>query len=606
MAQNYVKGAEPVPVDPAENLTTTLWRKASSDGSQPILRHPRGIEHARDPSLHDSGWATLTWAQFADRVRTIAGGLIALGIRPGDRVALMSSTRVEWTLADYAILAAGAVTVPIYETSSVAQCEWILSDSGAKAAFAGSSDHAKSLDAARSAAPDLGEIFVFDDGGLDALADRGDQQHRTAVEERVAAIGLSETASLIYTSGTTGNPKGCILTHGNLLITARQAKSNLSELFETPEASTLLFLPLAHVFARIIQFGCLESGAQLGFARSVEALVADLATFKPTFLLAVPRVFDKVFNTAQRSAHGAKRRVFDFAVATSREWSSSSRPSAITNVKRAIADRLVYSRLRAVLGGNVRYCISGGAPLAMHLAYFFHAAGITILEGYGLTETSAAASVNTPRRLKMGTVGQPMPGVEFRTSGDGEIFIRGAGVFKGYYHNDAATSETFGEDGWFRSGDIGEIDDDGYIKITGRRKEIIVTAGGKNVSPAVLEERLKSHRLVSQAMVVGDDRPFIGALVTLEPEELEAFAAEHGLPGRTAAELAENEAVHAELDKAVAHANEAVSKAESIRKIVVLQRDFTMENGELTLKSSIRRKTVNENFGEQIEGLYRR
>lgn len=591
----YVKGADPVPVDAAENLTTTLWRQAEANGSFPILRHPSG-----------DGWATVTWAEFADRVRGIAAGLITLGVEPGDRVALMSSTRLEWTLADYGILAAGAVTVPVYETSSVAQCEWVLSDSGAKVAFAGSSDHAKNLDAARTAAPDLGEIFVFDDGGLDALAERAGDEQRGAVDDRVAATGTDAVASLIYTSGTTGNPKGCILTHFNLLSTARQSKSNLRELFEAGDASTLLFLPLAHVFARIIQFGCLESGAQLGFARSVETLVADLGTFQPTFLLAVPRVFDKVFNTAQRNAQGAKGRVFDFAVATAQQWSQMRSPGPMVNAKRALADRLVYSKFRAALGGKVRYCISGGAPLAHHLAHFFHAANITILEGYGLTETSAAASVNTPRRMKIGSVGHPNPGTEFRIADDGEVLIRGGGVFSGYYHNDAATREVLAGDGWFSSGDLGELDDDGFLSITGRKKELIVTAGGKNVAPAVLEERLKAHRLVSQAMVVGDNRPFVAALITLDPDELAAFATQRELPGSTAAELGEHEAVLAELDEAITHANQAVSKAESIRKITVLHRDFTMEDGELTLKLSMRRNIIADNFADAIESLYTR
>jgi long-chain acyl-CoA synthetase len=597
----YVKGADPVPVDPAENLTTTLWRQAQAAGSFQILRYP-----SAEGGEGGGGWSTLTWSQFAERVRGIAAGLIALGIEPGDRVALMSSTRLEWTLADYAILAAGAVTVPLYETSSVAQCEWVLSDSGAKVALAGTSDHAKNLDAARSAAPDLGEIFVFDDGGLDALAERAGDEHPAIVDQRVEATGTDKVASLIYTSGTTGNPKGCILTHGNLLSTARQSKANLRELFESDDASTLLFLPLAHVFARIIQYGCLESGAQLGFARSVETLIADLATFKPTFLLAVPRVFDKVFNTAQRNAQGAKARVFGFAVSAAQQWSRANAPGPLVNARRALADRLVYSKFRAALGGNVRYCISGGAPLALHLAHFFHAAGITILEGYGLTETSAAASVNTPRRMKIGTVGQPIPGVEFRIADDGEIQIRGAGVFQGYYHDDAATREVLSEDGWFASGDIGELDDEGYLTITGRKKELIVTAGGKNVAPAVLEERLKAHRLVSQAMVVGDNRPFVAALITLDPDELTAFAAQRGLPGSTAAEVGRHETLLAELDEAVAHANQAVSKAESIRKFTVLERDFSMEEGELTLKLSMRRNVIAQNFADHIEGIYTR
>jgi len=599
MALTQVSGMTPRPVEDTANLTTTLWEKAASSASREILFS----------SADGTTWQGTTWGQLADRVRSAAAGLIAMGIEKGDRVALMSGTRIEWTVADLAILAAGAVTVPIYETSSVGQCEWILSDSGAKVAFAGSADHAKTLDGARGQAPDLAEVFVLDDGGLDALAERGGEKGRAAVEQRVAATGLADLASLIYTSGTTGNPKGCILSHGNLLVTARQSGVNLEKLFQAGD-STLLFLPLAHVFARIIQFGCMENDVQVAYARSVETLVADLQSFKPTFLLSVPRVFEKVFNTAQRGAEGLKRPIFDFAVATSREWAGSNKPGLLTNVKRTLADRLVYSRLRAALGGRVRYCVSGGAPLSAHLAHFFHAAGITILEGYGLTETSAATTCNTPDAMRIGTVGRPGPGVDMRVALDGELLVRSAGVFAGYYQNEEATRDAIDADGWFHTGDLGEIDDDGYVKITGRKKEIIVTAGGKNVAPAVLEERLKSHRLVSQAMVVGDNRPFIGALVTLEPEELAAFAKERGLSGASGpgavAQLAKEQAVLDELDKAVAHANDAVSKAESIRKIAVLDRDFDAEHDEITPTLKLKRKVVVDHFSEQIEGLYRK
>jgi len=593
MARTHVAGMTPRLVEPTANLTTTLWEKAQSAASREVLLSSDGAT-----------WRGTTWGQLADRVRAVAAGLVAAGIEKGDRVALMSGTRLEWTIADLAILAAGAVTVPIYETSSVGQCEWILSDSGTKVAFAGTADHAKTLDAARAQAGDLAEVFVFDDGGLDALAERGGEEERAAVQERVAATGLDDLASLIYTSGTTGNPKGCVLSHGNLLVTARQTSVNLAKLFQRRD-STLLFLPLAHVFARIIQFGCLENDVQVAYARSVETLVADLQSFKPTFLLSVPRVFEKVFNTAQRGAEGLKRPIFDFAVSTSREWASTSKPGMATNAKRTIADRLVYSRLRAALGGRVRYCVSGGAPLSPHLAYFFHAAGITILEGYGLTETSAATTCNTPDAMRIGTVGPPGPGVEMRVAPDGELLVRAPGVFGGYFQNEEATREAIEDDGWFHTGDLGEIDDDGFVKITGRKKEIIVTAGGKNVAPAVLEERLKAHRLVSQAMVVGDNRPFVGALLTLEPEEAAAFAKERGLPA-SVAELAKDKAVLEELDKAVAHANDAVSKAESIRKIAVLERDFDAEHDEVTPTLKLKRRVVTDHFADQIEGLYRK
>jgi long-chain acyl-CoA synthetase len=593
MAQTHVKGLTPSQVQPDEHLTTRLWQRAAASSGREVVRYAA-----------DGGWRGLTWPQLAERVRAVAAGLIGIGIERGDRVALMSSTRVEWTIADLAILSVGGVTVPIYETSSTEQCAWILSDSGAHAAIAGTADHAKTLQGAAPQAPDLREVFVIDDGGLDALAERASAQEVAHVAERVQALTAADLASIIYTSGTTGNPKGCVLTHHNLLATARQTEVNLGELF-SPEDSTLLFLPLAHVFARIIQFGCLENDVQVGYARSVDTLLEDLAAFKPTFLLSVPRVFEKVFNTAQRKAEGAKRKVFNFAVATSREWSSAAKPGAVTNLKRKVADALVYSKLRDALGDRVRYCVSGGAPLSEHLAQFFHAAGITILEGYGLTETSAASTVNTPDRMRIGSVGQPSPGVEVRIADDGEILLRGPGVFQGYWHNDSATKEVLEPDGWFHTGDLGTIDDDGYVRITGRKKELIVTAGGKNVAPAVLEERLKAHPLVSQAMVVGDNRPFIGALVTLEPDELAAFAQAHDLSG-TPAQLATSPAVQAAIAKAVEQANAAVSKAESIRKVVVLERDFTLEHGEMTPTLKLRRTTIAQNFAAEIEGLYAR
>ena len=597
MPITHVKGVKPADIAPADNLLTRLWQRGETS-SKEIVRY-----------LDGDSWRGLTWGQLADRVQALAAGLIAGGVQPGDRVALMSPTRLEWTLADLAVLAAGGVTVPIYETSSPAQCGWILSDSGAKAAIAGGAEHAKALDQAREHAPDLGEIIVIDDGGLDELAERGSDAQRAEVRERSRAVSQDDLFSIIYTSGTTGNPKGCMLTHGNMLFAARQSEVVLSRMLAEDD-STLLFLPLAHVFARLVQFMCLESDVQIGYARSVDTLQEDLASFKPSFLLAVPRVFEKVFNGAQRKAgEGVKAKIFDFAVSAGREWSEAvnegRQPGFFTNAKRGLAGRLVYSKLRDAMGGRVRYCVSGGAPLAPHLAHFFHAAGVTILEGYGLTETSAPATVNTPEAMRIGTVGQPLPGVEVRVDADGEILIKGGNVFRGYFQNDEASREVLTADGWFRSGDLGEIDEDGFCTITGRKKEIIVTAGGKNVAPAVLEERLKSHRLVSQAMVVGDDKPFIGALVTLDPDELQAFAKEHELPDDPT-ELTQHDAVRAELDKAVAYANEAVSKAESIRKFEVLERDFELEREELTPTMKVRRSRVAANFAEALERLYER
>jgi long-chain acyl-CoA synthetase len=589
MTRTHSKGRTPLDVPDDHSLTTRLWQYAERSPGQEALRY-----------WSEGSWHPLVWRELAEQVRSLAAGLIGLGVEAGDRVALMSSTRAEWTICDLAILAAGAVTVPIYETSSPEQCGWILADSGAKVAVCETPELAKRVEAVREQATALGDVFVISDGGLAEISARGSDL--SAVDDRVAATSGGSVASIIYTSGTTGNPKGCILTHANLLVTARQAQLTLGKLLMRDDASTLLFIPLAHVFARIIQFVLLDAGTVLGYARSVETLADDLKSFRPTFLLAVPRIFEKVFNRAQAQAQGVKAKIFAAAVATAAEWSQSSSPSAVTKAKHALFDRLVYAKLRAALGGKVEYCISGGAPLAPHLAHFFSAVGVHVLEGYGLTETSAASAVNPPEWNKIGTVGQPWPGTEFRVADDGELLIRGPGVFRGYWNNDDATAAVM-EGDWFHTGDLGTIDDDGFVAVTGRTKEIIVTAGGKNVAPAVLEERLKAHRLVSQTMVVGDQRPFVGALITLDPDELRTFAAERDLHGGLDV-LARSDAVREEVDRAVAQANEAVSRAESIRKFTILERDFTIDEGELTPTLKVRRSVVVDHFGAAIDELY--
>lgn len=593
MPPTHVQGPPAPSVAGDEDLTTTLRQRASRDPDRAILRY------------HDGGtWQSMTWSQVDQRVRELAAGLIGLGVEKGDRVALMANTRVEWTLSDFAILMAGAVTVPIYETSSAAQCGWILSDSEPAHAIVASADHAKRVEEARQDGSGLGDVFVIDDGGLDQLADHATDASRAEVDRRVEGLGLEDLASIIYTSGTTGNPKGCMLSHRNLLVTARATSITLSELF-SPQDQTLLFLPLAHSFARIIQFGCVENSVLMGYARSIDTMTQDLPAFQPTFLLGVPRVFEKVFNGARRKAGGGlKGKLFAGAVATAQEWSTASSPGLVTNLKRMLFDKLIYAKLRAGMGGRVRYCVSGGAPLAPHIAHFFNAAGVTILEGYGLTETSAATVVNPPRANRIGTVGQAQPGVEIKIDEDGEVLLRSPGVFTGYWRNDDATREAFTDDGWYRTGDLGELTDEGYLKITGRKKELIVTAGGKNVAPSVLEERLKAHRLVSQAMVVGDNRAYVAALVTLDADELTAYARENSLDAE--GRLADHPRIREELQSALDHANAAVSKAESIRSFRVLQREFTEQDGELTPSLKIKRPKVAEHFADEIEQLYRK
>ncbi len=591
--RSEAQGPRPVDVPPSTHLTTTLWERAGSSPDQAILRPPAG----------DGEWRDVTWGELAERVRSVAAGLVASGVAAGDRVALMSPTRVEWTVADLAVLAAGAVTVPIYDTSSAEQCEWILSDSGAVAAFAAGSDERGRLEEAWEEGTEA-RVLVFDDGALDELARRGGDAERAEVERRCAALTTDDLATIVYTSGTTGNPKGCMLTHGNLVWTARQTREHLGGAFGEGD-STLLFLPLAHVFARLIQVGCLESGVVLGYARSMDTLADDLRSFRPTFLLSVPRVFEKVFNRAQSQATGVKARVFDFAVRSGRAWSEAGDPGPVLRLRRALADKLVYAKLRQAVGGRVKYAVSGGSALSPHLAHFFHAAGIPILEGYGLTETSAPATANAPDAFRIGTVGRPLPGVELRIAADGEILIRGPHVFQGYWQNDEATAAVLDQDGWFHSEDLGTLDDDGFLSITGRKKELIVTAGGKNVAPSVLEERIKSHRLVSQAIVIGDDRPFIAALVTLDPDEAEAFARERGL-STDPADLAASEEVRGAVGEAIEAANRAVSRAESIREFRVLPRDLSQDEDEITPTLKVKRSVVAEHFAEEIEAIYRR
>ena len=591
----------------ATSLADVVFTRAKKEPHAVVMR-----------KLSGGRWDDVTAGQFHDEVAALAKGLVAAGIEPGDRVALMSRTRYEWTLIDYAIWTAGAVTVPIYETSSAEQVEWILGDSGARAAFAETPEHAGQI--RQAGVPAVQHVWLIDgtsDGGDaetaaglasgSAAADVSDEQ----LEQHRTARKAADLATIIYTSGTTGRPKGCEISHGNLLSDVRNAvEGSLEDVFELAGSSTLLFLPLAHSFARIIQVGCLESGSILGHWPDSRTLAEALPEFQPTFLLAVPRVFEKVFASAQQqaSASPVKRRIFDAAVATAIAWSkaasddSSAGPSQALRLRHALFDRLVYSRLRAAVGGKVTYAVSGGAPLGERLGHFFRGSGITILEGYGLTETSAAATVNRPARNKIGTVGLPLPGVAIKIADDGEILLRGPNIFPGYWHNQAASAEILDADGWLHSGDTGSLDDEGFLRVVGRKKELIVTAGGKNVAPAVLEDRLRANPLVSQAVVVGDGRPYIACLITLDEEGLDFWRQQHGRP--TGADLSSDPELTADIQLAVDDANKAVSRAESIRRFRILPSDFTEVNGYLTPSLKVRRNVVTKDFADDIEALY--
>jgi long-chain acyl-CoA synthetase len=554
-----------------------------------------------------NGWQDVTAAQFADDVARLAKGLIAAGIEVGGRVALMSRTRYEWTLVDYAIWTVGAVSVPIYETSSPDQVGWILEDAGAVAVVVETATHAAAIAAVRDRLPALHDVWQIESGALDELRAASADVGNETLEARRASTDRTSLATIIYTSGTTGRPKGCELTHGNFKDLAENASESLASVVRAEGAATLLFLPLAHVFARFIEVLCVEATVRMGHSSDIRSLLDDFASFRPTFILAVPRVFEKIYNSSeQRAAGDGKGRIFATAAATAMEWSESldaGGPSLGLKVKHALFDRLVYSKLRAAMGGQVRYAVSGGAPLGTRLGHFYRGIGVIVLEGYGLTETTAPATVNVPERVKIGTVGTPLPGVGIRIAEDGEILVKGVNVFIGYRNNADASAEAL-QDGWFRTGDIGELDDDGYLKITGRKKEILVTAGGKNVAPAVLEDRLRAHPLVSQCIVVGDQKPFIAALVTLDAEMLPAWAKNNGLPALTVEQARTNDAVLAELQKAVDDANTAVSKAESIRKFTVLPGDFTEENGYLTPSLKLKRNVVMKDFHDEVESLY--
>jgi long-chain acyl-CoA synthetase len=581
-------------------LADVVYRRGQQEPHAVVLRKRTG----------DGRWHEVTASEFRDQVTGLAKGLIVAGIGAGDRVGLMSRTRYEWTLVDYAIWAAGAVTVPVYETSSAEQVQWILGDSGAAAVFAESATHAEMISSVRDTLPGLKRLWVIDD--IAALAAEGngrvtDEQ----AEQRRAARRATDLATIIYTSGTTGRPKGCEITHASLLSNARNAVTGaIPELFDEAQGSTMLFLPLAHSFARIIEVACLESGTIIGHWADVSTLAQGLPEFQPTFLLAVPRVFEKVYNSAQQlaSESKAKGRIFDAASRTAIAWSKSlddGRAGPGLRLLHALFDRLVYGKLRAAVGGHVTYAVSGGAPLGERLGHFFRGAGITVLEGYGLTETAAASTVNKPTRNKIGTVGLPLPGVTIKIADDGEILIKGRNVFTQYWGNEAATGEMLDSEGWLHTGDIGDLDSEGFLRVTGRKKELIVTAGGKNVAPAVLEDRLRAHPLVSQCIVIGDGRSYIACLITLDVEALEHWKQQHGRPaGASPSDLKDDPELIAEIEAAVDDANKAVSRAESIRRFRILDTDFTEESGYLTPSLKVRRNLVIKDFGADIEALY--
>jgi long-chain acyl-CoA synthetase len=580
------------------NLTDPVWENADAHPDMQVLSRRAG-----------SGWQHVTAAEFRNEIVGLAKGLIASGVGPGDRVGLMSKTRYEWTLFDYAIWSAGAVTVPIYETSSAEQVAWILGNSGAVAIVAETADHVAVVESVRSQLPDLHAVWQIDADAARTLTAEGFGTPDEAVAERRAGVGRDDLATIIYTSGTTGRPKGCELTHGAFYADVANAMPVLNKLFKDG-SSTLLFLPLAHVFARLIQCGAIATRTRLGHSADVKNLLDDLAVFKPTFILAVPRVFEKVYNGAKQKAHaGGKGAIFDASEQTAIAYSEAldkGGPGLGLRLKHALFAKLVYSKLHAALGGQCVAAVSGGAPLGARLGHFFRGIGVTVYEGYGLTETSAPSTVNQPDAIKVGTVGRPLPSVGIRIASDGEVLISGPHLFRGYWQNEAATKEAIDPEGWFHTGDLGELDADGFLSITGRKKEIIVTAGGKNVAPAVLEDTVRAHPLISQAMVVGDQQPFIACVVTIDPEAFEPWKERTGKPAdATVADLVDDAELRGEVQGAVDAANRGVSKAEAIKKFVILPRDFTEEGGEMTPSLKLKRHVIMKQYAEDVAALYR-
>lgn len=585
-----------VPAATAGNLTNLVSERAWFEPERVMLSRPLG-----------DGWQSVTAKEFEAEVRATAKGLVAAGINIGDRVAIMSRTRYEWTILDFAIWYAGGCVVPIYDTSSAEQIDWILNDSGAVAIIVETPtlrDLVKTVQPAHTK-----KIWTMTENVLATLAYDGSAIGDDEIEKRRNALVPETLATLIYTSGTTGKPKGVQITHSNFLAECGNVVQGANDLFLKPGGSTLLFLPVAHVFGRMVQIGSVAAGLHMAHCSDpVGRLPFDLASFKPTFVLAVPRIFEKVYNGAEARADAAgKGKIFRKAAEVAIAYSQgieSGKISPMLRLKHGLFDKLVYSKIRTGLGGRVEAAISGGAPLGERLGHFYRGAGITILEGYGLTETTAGATLNLTNKIKVGSVGRPIPGTTIKIADDGEVLIKGPIVMQGYWKNEAANAEVFSGDRWFHSGDLGKLDDEGFLFIVGRKKELIVTAGGKNVAPAVLEDRLRAHPLISQCMVVGDNQPFIASLITIDQEALKTWSAANKKDGASLADLAKDPDLVAVIQTAVDEANKAVSRAESIRKFTILPTDFTIAGGHLTAKLSLKRHVIGKEFAAEIAALF--
>ena len=584
--------------DPAQNATDILLERVRLAPQHEIFARQRP----------DGDWYGVTTQEFYEEVVALAKGLIAAGITPGQAIGILSRTRYEWVLIDFAIWFAGAVSVPIYESSAPAQIEWILSDSDSVALFVENDEHLERFNSIRSSTPRLNQVWRIDSPDFGDLIRAGEKVSDADLQAARAQAELQDLATIIYTSGTTGNPKGCELTHRGFVDHCRNAVAELPE-FANDRQTSLLFLPMAHVFARFVSVICVHAGIKVGHLSDPKTVAPELAKFKPTFLLAVPRVFEKVYNAAElRAESTGKGKIFraaaETAIAYSRALDTPSGPGFGLKLRYRLFDKLVFGKLRAAMGGRVEFAIAGGAPLGERLGHFFRGLGLVVLEGYGLTETSAAAVIGRAKWQKIGKVGRALPGTGIKIADDGEIWLRGINIMRGYWRNEAATREAFVED-WFRTGDIGTLDEDGFLTVTGRKKEMIITAGGKNVAPALLEDPLRAHPLIGQALVIGDAKPFVGALISLDPEMVPVWGANNGLEAElTLAEAVEHPLILAELQRVIDEVNATVSQAERIRKFAVLDKELTETSGHLTPSMKIKRARVMADFADSVDKVY--
>lgn len=589
------------------------WREDATVTLESHKTIPWMIEHRLTARPHDvciekksrfgSRWLPVTVSDFHADTQRISRGLIGLGMRPGDSLAIFAATSYEWSLVDVAALNVGIVVVPIYESDSAEQIRWILEDSSVKLLVTDTTAHAGLVESVRTEG--LERTIILDDDGLASIYHAASEVQQSVVDGYRAALTAKSLATIIYTSGTTGRPKGVELTHGNLVFSTLTVFKSEREVINTPGTRVLLFLPLAHIMARIVFFYGLCSKGRIGHVGGTANLIADIGTFKPTALLVVPRVLEKVYNAAEaKSGGGIKLKIFRWAMQVAVENSERKHHGLVFRAKRKLANKLVWSKLTAILGKDCTFAVSAGAPLGKRLGHVFRGIGLTVIEAFGLTETTGPATANRPGNFVMGTVGQPLPGTAMKLSDSGEIYLAGPHIMAGYHRNPEATAQVLDADGWFYTGDVGTVDKNGFLTITGRKKELIVTAGGKNVAPAVLEDKLRGHPLVSQVVVVGDQRPFVGALITIDSEMLPGWLISHGLPAMDAAEASVHPEVLAALQRAVDRTNKQVSRAESIRKFTIVPGDFTEDNGLLTPSLKVKRERVFERYGALIEELY--